>query len=355
MQDRSSCHMCYAPLPSYEIEILPDPELLPIVYTEPVIEPVVEIIAEPVAELVEEPSVEFVDEPIDQPAMTSEVLEVEDTVHDNLIEIVQKSVISELPIPPEVTDSPERSQPDTEPSEDQIQIASNDDDDPLDEIVIDDTPVEPEPVPITPSEPTLNELLPEFLRYGAVKRVRGKRKTSRARLHAMLHRITGWLLVLFILALSYAAWLYKPMIASEQQAATATAAKLALAINERDYDIVYQSTLWKHHYKHAFRDTTDISRFCRNLDRKQSDKLNHLAELWQMKHTVVVSGKLIGRNSIGYTFIDTSDKQRKYQFTLTRTPSNRWMWDIAYDYRLTPSDIPLLNRIMVQSRQQKAK
>lgn len=350
MLDRSSCHMCYAPLPSYEIEMLPDPELLPIVFSEPIIEPIVEMVAEPVAE----PVAELVDEPIDQPVITADVLEVEDPIHDHFIDTEPETAIDEPPTPPEVTDPPEPSQPDSLPSDDLIQIAP-DDDDPLDEIVIDDKPVEPEPVPITPSEPTLNELLPEFLRSDAVKRNRGKRNKSRARLRALLHRTTGWILVLFILALSYAAWLHKPMFASEQQAATATAARLALAINERDYAEIYRSTIWKDHYKQAFRSSLDIDRFCQNRNYFQSFKLTHLAELWQMKHTVVVSGKLIGRNSIGYTFIDTSSKQRKFQFTLTRTPSRRWMWDIAYDHRLSPSDIPLLNHIMVQSRLQKPK
>ncbi|MHB1460608.1 MAG: hypothetical protein ACYC1M_04925 [Armatimonadota bacterium] len=297
------------------------------------------ILPEIQANVISEPVVELGTMQTDLPALTGvedEPEDVSEPAYGNSKNASSGQFADILSTHPDVLDLPVPSQPDIVPAD----VGQ---------------PVQDAPTPVSPGVPLIDEHLPEFLRYGSVKKYRMSRRKTRIRLRGIIHSITVWLLVLFVIALAYTAWLHKPMIASEKQKATNTAARLALAINERDYAEVYRNTLWTDHYKQAFRSSADINRFCQNLNQTQSFRLHHLAELWQMKHTVVVSGKLIGRNSIGYTFIDTSSDQQTFQFTLTRTPSKRWMWDIAYDYRLAPSDIPLLNHIMVQSRLQEAK
>lgn len=315
--------MCYAVLLPSSVETPTLPEMQPYIPSEPVADPV----AEPDTKLSDLPALAV---------MLEKPTDIGEPAFDNSIDKSSAQVADILPTSPVDMDLPDPCQPDIPPT-DVVQ------------------PIQEASVPLSLRLPPIEEILPEFLKYKSVMKHRLYRKKSRARLRGILRRITCWLLALFVVVLAYTAWLHNPMIASDQQTATSTAARLALAINDRDYELLYNSTIWTDHYRQAFHSSSDIDRFCRNQNKAQSFKLHHLAELWQMKHTVVVSGKLIGLNSIGYTFIDTSSKQQKFQFTLTRTPSKRWMWDIAYDYRLAPSDIPLLNHIMVQSRLQEAK
>lgn len=211
----------------------------------------------------------------------------------------------------------------------------------------------PVPFPVTGSE--TEQTLPDFLRYDAVRSYYRKHRVKKFFKPIKLSMILGWLVMCIILTVGYAGWRYAPKSSTYEQQAKAMAASLALAINERDYQTIYDNTMWIEHFKKVFQSSEDIKHFCQQTDKMNSLKLTNLAELWQMKHTVVVGGKRIGRNSIGYTFTETSGSRRSYRFTVTRTPSGRWFWDISYDYRLAPSDIPLLNNIVVRSRLHKAK
>lgn len=201
---------------------------------------------------------------------------------------------------------------------------------------------------------TINEsTLPDFLRYDAVRQYYRKHRIRKIFSRIRLKYLAHWLLAGFVITLGYAAWRYAPKPLTDEQQARATATAFATAINTHDYQWVYDHTLWKEHFQAAFKSNSDIRRFCQQPGRFDSVKLRNLAELWQMKHTVVDGGKHIGRNSISYTFKDASDPRLNHRFTVTRTPSSRWLWDISYDYRLAPSDIPLLNHIIVRSRLQK--
>ena len=193
--------------------------------------------------------------------------------------------------------------------------------------------------------------IPDFLNPRTIRKY--ARRCRMSRWFAVIRMTVLSLLIASAFGVPYVMYRqYLQKIPSPVQQMHQSAMTYASAINKRDYEWVYDHTLWRSHFGRLFTNANDIKHFCHHPDRFNSQKLRYLAEIWQMKHTVVSGGTQIGRNSIACHFNEFAVRRRMYTLTFTKDSDGQWLWDICYDIRLTPTDIPLLNNIIAKSRLQ---
>lgn len=204
---------------------------------------------------------------------------------------------------------------------------------------------------IQPKYQPVSLQLPDFLNPRIIRKY--ARRYRMSRWFVFMRRIVIVLLIASVISIPYAMYRrYLQSIPNPVQQTHQSAKQYATAINQRDYQWLFDHTLWRAHFGRLMTNASDIKHLCHHPDRFNSQKLRYLAEIWQMKHTVVSDGTQIGRNSIACRFTESNAKRHVYTLTFTKSTNGQWMWDICYDIRLTPNDIPLLNNIIAKSRLQ---